>query len=100
MRIEQYAIIEVENLDKILNYRLIAEQTHSSMFKTGKVKRKLAEEFTPDEIIMIGKISVKAEKWYLKALPKEEVKITMDEFYLWQKLSKFCIKYCTMHGGK
>lgn len=100
MKIEQYAVIEVGELDKILNYRLIAEQTHSSMFKTGKVQRKLAEEFTPDEIVMIGKISVKAEKWYLKALPKEEIVMPMDEFRVWQKLSKFCIKYCTMYGGK
>lgn len=100
MRIEQYAIIEVENLEKTLNYRFIAEQTHSSLFSTGKVKRKLAEEFTPDEIAMIEKISAKAGKWYLRALPKEEVKMTMDEFYLWKKLSKFCIKHCTMYGGK
>lgn len=90
MRIEQNVVILVDELNSILSYMFIAESTHCSKFKTSKVQRKLAEKFTPDEVIMIGKISVKSNKWYLKSLPQEDVVMSMDEYNLWNKLIKFC----------
>lgn len=92
--------IPIEELADRLHYRLICEQMGSDKWRTGKVQRAFRAEFSDEERVECEKIYKKAYRWYLKALPSEEVEMYMTEYKLWLKLKDFIVKHCTLYGGR
>ena len=63
MNIEKYIILDNNEVNELLSYRLIAECTHCSCWKSGSIKRKLEIEFSEEELWLIAKIVSKVYRW-------------------------------------
>ena len=97
MKITTNVVLDIDELNDKLHYRLICETTHSSLWNTGKIKRAFNSEFTEEEKVVVEQIRKKSHRWYLHSLPKElTVTMSSDEFKIWKKLKNFCVKYCTI----
>lgn len=100
MKIITKMIIDRNELDSILHYRLVAEQSGGSLFQTGKIQRMYNSEFTSNERNEIAKIKAKASRWYLVELPEKPVEITTEEYDLWRRFHRFLVDNCTMYGRR
>ena len=99
MKTETYVVLEHDEVNSVLNYRLIAECIGSSSWNSGKISREKDRNFTPSEISMIRNVYQKAHKWYLVTGVPNKVTMTLKEFNLWKKLEDFCVKNMTLHGS-
>ena len=85
MKTESYVVLEHDEVNSILNYRLIAECIGSVAWNSGKISREKDKTFTPSEISMIRNVYQKAHKWYLVTRVPNEVTMTLTEFNLGNK---------------
>lgn len=93
MRVENIFVLEHDEVDSVLGYKLICESMGRSVWKTSKVKKAFAEQFNKQERLDARyTIYPKAHAWYLKTGVPDEVRLTQDEFDLWRKLRQFCIE--------
>ena len=99
MKTETYVVLEHDEVNSVLNYRLIAECIGSSSWNSRKISREKDKAFTPSEISMIRNVYQKAHKWYLVTGVPNKVTMTLKEFNLWKKLEDFCIKNMTLYGS-
>ena len=98
MKTESYVVLEHDEVNSVLNYRLIAECIGSVAWNSGKISREKDKTFTPSEISMIRNVYQKAHKWYLVTGVPNKVTMTLKEFNLWKKLEDFCVKNMTLYG--
>lgn len=101
MRIERVYILNRDDVNEHLHYRLIVESMGGSMWQTSKVQRAYEEQFTKQERRDIKcNIHRKAYVWYLKTGIPDEVQLPESEYKLWKRLVKFCVDNCTMYGRR
>ena len=99
MKTETYVVLEHDEVNSVLNYRLIAECIGSVAWNSGKISREKDKTFTPSEISMIRNVYQKTHKWYLVTGVPNKVTMTLKEFNLWKKLEDFCVKNMTLYGS-
>lgn len=99
MKTEAYVVLEHDEVNSVLNYRLIAECIGSVAWNSRKISREKDKTFTPSEISMIRNVYQKAHKWYLVTGVPNKVTMTLKEFNLWKKLEDFCVKNMTLYGS-
>lgn len=83
-------VLNQDEIQKQVPYAVIAETMSSSIWNTGKRKRLMANYFTEAEMEEADSLHRIARNWYMyKGVPKE-AQMTMDTYYLWQRLAQFC----------
>lgn len=99
MRVETTYKFRREEVNNHLHYRLIVESMGSSRWDTGTNKRRLAQQFTNEEIAEIQNIYRKCFKWYTHTGVPDEVSLSAETYQLWLKLKNYCVQNFTMYGG-
>jgi hypothetical protein len=87
---KMYLSFTREEIQEQIPYAIVAETMSSSIWNTGKRKRLMAKYFTDAEVEEVDSLHRMARNWHIcKGVPSE-VRMTMDTYYLWQKLANFC----------
>ena len=81
--------LEPEEVRDIIDYQLIGECVHLSIWNTGKRRRLYDSTFTLAEMEKIPEITRKAGRWTIYGV-SETVRISVEELELWKKLGKVC----------
>lgn len=85
-------IIELTHADvqNELAYALICETMEGAYWNSGRRRRMFSKAFTRSEQQRISNIKAKAHKWYLVTGVPEKVRMSYDNYLLWQRLANFC----------
>ncbi|MBR6982100.1 MAG: hypothetical protein IKH75_00980 [Ruminococcus sp.] len=83
--------LEPEEVRDVIDYPLIGECVHLSIWNTGKRRRLYDSTFTQEEKEKIPDITRKAGRWAVYGI-KDHVQISVDELALWKKLGSFCLQ--------
>lgn len=73
-----------------LCYALICETMEGSRRNSGRRRRLYSQTFTRSEQQRISHIKSTAHKWYLVTGVPEKVRMSYDNYLLWQRLAAFC----------
>lgn len=85
-----YISLNQDEIREQIPYAIVAETMSRSVWNTGRRKRLMKQCFTESEIDAIYRLHKQAHSWYcVKGVP-EEVKMSVNTYYLWQKLANFC----------
>ncbi len=79
-----------EEIQRELPYQLIYSTMASSVWDTGRRKRRWTEEFTEAERKTCSRIKYQAYLWYLVKGAPEEVTMSLSTMALWKRLAAFC----------
>lgn len=85
-----YMSLDREEIQERIPYAIVAETMSSSIWNTMRRKRRMKEFFTESEIKASYKLHRQARDWHLYSGVPDEVKMTIDTYYLWQRLANFC----------
>ena len=88
-----YIALNRDEIRERIPYALVAETMSSSIWGTGRRKRLMKEYFTKSETEAIYRLHKQAYTWHLRTGVPDEVKMSVQTYYLWQKLANFC---CTI----
>ena len=89
MKIEQTYVFSKEETQKLIG--LVAETYCSSSFNTGKVQREFKTMFkTEEEQNTALSLMKRCRTWWLKTGCPENMRLSEDEFVVWQTLEVFC----------
>ena len=83
-------VLTYDEIQEQIPYAFVAETMSSSVWNTGKRKRLMAQYFTEAEMEEADKLHRIARNWYMYKGVPEEVQMTMDTYYLWNRLAAFC----------
>lgn len=85
-------IIELthDDVQNELAYALICETMEGAYWNSGRRRRMFSKTFTRSEQQRISNIKAKAHKWYLVTGVPEKVRMSYDNYLLWQRLANFC----------
>lgn len=85
-------IIELshDDVQNKLAYALICETMEGAYWNSGRRRRMFSKAFTHSEQQRISNIKAKAHKWYLVTGVPEKVRMSYDNYLLWQRLANFC----------
>lgn len=92
MELAMKVVLQPDEIDEQLHYRLIAEAKHLSRWNTGSRKRKMVVLFTDDEMPKVEEIFSKANRWANNGI-RTSVEMTVEEYALWNRLAVFCGTY-------
>ena len=79
-----------EEAQSYLAYALICETMEGSRWNSGCRRRLYSQTFTSREQQRISHIKSIAHKWYLVTGVPEKVRMSYDNYLLWQRLAEFC----------
>lgn len=82
-------IIELshDDVQNELAYALICETMEGAYWNSGRRRRMFSKAFTRSEQQRISNIKAKAHKWYLVTGVPEKVRMSYDNYLLWQRLA-------------
>lgn len=83
-------VLNQDEIQKQIPYAVVAETMSSSIWNTGRRKRLMAKYFTEAEMEEAEGLHRLARCWYLYKNAPKEARMTMDTYYLWQRLAQFC----------
>lgn len=79
-----------DEIQRKLAYPLICETMGSARWETGKRRRLWVAQFTKEERRKCYGIKAQADRWHLKKGVPDKVRMSLDTYFLWQKLEAFC----------
>ena len=85
-----YIALNREDIQERIPYAIVAETMSSSIWNTGRRKRLMKQFFTEAEVEAIYRLHKQAHSWHLRKGVPDEVKMSVQTYYLWQKLADFC----------
>lgn len=85
-----YISLDREEIQEQIPYAVVAETMSRSVWNTGRRKRLMKQYFTESEIEASYRLHHQARDWHLYKGVPDEVKMTMQTYYLWQRLASFC----------
>ena len=85
-----YISLNQDEIQERIPYAVVAETMSGAKWNTGRRRRLMKQQFTEAEIEATYRLHKQAYRWYLVKGVPEEVKMTMNTYYLWQKLANFC----------
>jgi hypothetical protein len=85
-----YLSLNHDEIQERIPYAIVAETMSGAVWNTGKRKRLMKQYFTEAEIDATYRLHKQAYDWYLRKGVPDEIKMTMNTYYLWQKLANFC----------
>lgn len=83
-------VLTAEEIRESIAYQMICETMCSSVWQTGKRRRRWAAEFTEAERAACSKLKAQAYKWHLTTGVPDEVTMRLSTMALWKKLEAFC----------
>lgn len=83
-------VFDRDEIEQKLAYRLICETRESSVWDTGRRRRRWVTEFTYREREAAARIFAQAHSWYLVKGLHDSVRMSLGTLELWQKLEAFC----------
>lgn len=79
-----------EEAQSYLAYALICETMEGAFWNSGRRRRLYSQMFTRSEQQRISHIKSTAHKWYLVSGVPDKVRMSYDNYLLWQRLAAFC----------
>ena len=92
MKIKTTVILDSQECESKLQYKLVVESIAGSQWRTGRISNAKSKYFTPSELSLIPKIYITARKWYFEQGVPQEVTLEHKTFNTWIKLVNFCIE--------
>jgi hypothetical protein len=90
MKTETYFILNHDEINERIPYTIVCETMSGARWNTGRRKRLMKQFFTESEVNAIYRLHKQAYDWCLRKGVPDEVKMTVQTYYLWQKLANFC----------
>lgn len=82
--------LTADDIHATIPYALVCMTRESSVWDTGRRRRKWKEEFTEYEREACTRLFRMAHRWTLTTGVPEKVTMSVGTFDLWQKLGGFC----------
>lgn len=83
-------ILTADEIRREIPYMLICETKESSVWSTGRRRRKWNAEFTEEERKSASRLFTLAYKWALKTGVPDKVRMSLSTYALWGRLAAFC----------
>ena len=90
MKVGTYITLSRDEINSNIPYALIHQTISGAKWNTGRRKRLMKERFTESERTAICRLHRQAYTWYLRTGVPEELTMTTNTLFLWQKLANFC----------
>ncbi len=83
-------VFDHDEIQKEIPYSLICMTRESSVWDTGKRRRRWVQEFTKEERDAACRIFTLAHRWTLTTGVPEKVRMSLKTYELWDKIAVFC----------